>query len=96
VLRDIKGRNRAANPRRHLLPIVAELAPIITRRRALCQTADAPLFSATGAVALREEPRPNWWAKSAPTWPRRVSWSAGRSRCATCAAPQKRTLRRWG
>ena len=55
VLRDIKGRNRAANPRRHLLPIVAELAPIITRRRTLCQTADAPLFSATGTVSLREE-----------------------------------------
>lgn len=55
VLRDIKGRNRAANPRRHLLPIVAELAPIIKRRRLLCQTADAPLFSATGTVQLREE-----------------------------------------
>ena len=55
VLRDIKGRNRAANPRRHVLPIVAELAPIIKRRRRLCQTSDAPLFSATGAVALREE-----------------------------------------
>ncbi|MDP1649659.1 MAG: integrase family protein [Rubrivivax sp.] len=55
VLRDIKGRNRAANPRRHLLPIVAELAPIIKRRRLLCQTADAPLFSATGDVQLRDE-----------------------------------------
>ena len=53
VLRDIKGRNRAANPRRHLLPIVAELLPIIKRRRALCQEPDAPLFSATGAVSLR-------------------------------------------
>jgi integrase len=55
VLRDIKGRNRAANPRRHLLPIVEELAPIIARRRLLCQDANAPLFSATGTTSLREE-----------------------------------------
>ena len=55
TLHDIKGRNRAANPRRHVLPIVDELAPIIKRRRLLCQSPDAPLFSATGAGALREE-----------------------------------------
>lgn len=55
TLHDIKGRNRAANPRRHVLPIVAELAPVIARRRSLCLTPDAPLFSATGTVQLRDE-----------------------------------------
>lgn len=55
MLRDTKGRNRAANPRRHVLPIVPELAPVIGRRRKLCKTPDAPLFSSAGAVALREE-----------------------------------------
>lgn len=55
VLRDIKGRNRAANPRRHVLPIVAELAPLIARRRQLCAEPTSPLFSAHGTVALREE-----------------------------------------
>ncbi len=55
VLRDIKGRNRHATPRRHVLPIVDELTPLIERRLMLCTGAEAPLFSSNGKVALRKE-----------------------------------------
>jgi integrase len=55
MLLDIKGRNRAADPRRHVLPIVAELAPIIERRRGLCADPKSPLFSTSGRLPLREE-----------------------------------------
>jgi integrase len=55
TLLDPKGRKRAMNPRRHVVPIVDELMPIIKRRHALCQTPDAPLFSSTGEKQLREE-----------------------------------------
>lgn len=55
ALRDIKGRKRALNPRVHVLPIVDELVPVIRRRRSLCDTADAPLFSTSGKVPLRLE-----------------------------------------
>lgn len=55
TLCDPKGRNRAANPRRHVLPLVDDLTPVIARRLRLCATADSPLFSATGTVPLREE-----------------------------------------
>lgn len=55
ILRDFKGRKRATNPRRHELPIVAELAPILERRLLLCPNPDSPVFSATGRVPLRVE-----------------------------------------
>ncbi len=55
ALRDIKGRNRHANPRRHVLPVHSELAPIIRRRLGLVQDHDSPLFSSGGRVALRKE-----------------------------------------
>lgn len=55
VLRDIKGRNRAANPRRHVLPIVDTLRPILEHRRKHCAGPASPLFSSTGKAPLREE-----------------------------------------
>jgi integrase len=55
TIRDIKGRNRAVNPRRHVVPIVQELLPILSARRASCSCPEAPLFSSTGRVQLREE-----------------------------------------
>jgi integrase len=55
ALLDIKGRNRHANPRRHVLPIHSELAPIIQKRLGLVQDHDSPLFSSTGRIALRKE-----------------------------------------
>ena len=45
TLFDPKGRNRHANPRRHLLPILADLMPVIRRRLAPTDGADSPLFS---------------------------------------------------
>jgi integrase len=55
TLRDIKGRNRATNPRRHVVPILDELLPMLSARRAACASPEAPLFSSTGRVQLREE-----------------------------------------
>lgn len=54
TMHDPKGRKRSANPRPHVVPIVAEARPLIERRALLCAAADSPLFSATGRVALRE------------------------------------------
>jgi integrase len=53
TLHDPKGRARFANPRPHVVPIVAQARPLIERRALLCAGADAPLFSATGRVPLR-------------------------------------------
>lgn len=47
VLLDIKGRNRHANPRRHVLPIPAALAPMLKRRKDACETPEALIFGAT-------------------------------------------------
>lgn len=55
TLFDIKGRNRHSNPRRHVLPILADLMPVIQWRLDVTEEIDAPLFSSTGRVALREE-----------------------------------------
>ncbi|MBN8511192.1 MAG: tyrosine-type recombinase/integrase, partial [Burkholderiales bacterium] len=54
TLFDPKGRKRSANPRPHVVPIVAEALPLIERRALLCAGPSAPLFSATGKVALRD------------------------------------------
>src|SRR5690606_22896321 len=45
-LLDPKGRNRATKPRRHVVPIVADLVPIIERRRQLRDTLDTALVDA--------------------------------------------------
>lgn len=50
---DPKGRKGHAKPRAHVVPIVAEALPVIERRALLCSGPGAPLFSATGRVALR-------------------------------------------
>ena len=55
TLFDPKGRNRHANPRRHLLPILDDLMPVIRRRLAQTDGADSPLFSTNGRVPLRKE-----------------------------------------
>lgn len=55
TLLDPKGRNRHANPRRHVLPIHEDLMPVIRRRLAQTQDIDAPLFSTNGRVSLRKE-----------------------------------------
>ena len=55
TLYDIKGRNRHSNPRRHVLPIHEDLMPVIQWRLDVTEEIDAPLFSSTGRVALREE-----------------------------------------
>jgi len=55
ALLDIKGRNRQANPRRHVLPIHNELVPIIQKRLGLVQGHDSPLFSSGGRLPLRKE-----------------------------------------
>lgn len=55
TLLDPKGRNRHANPRRHVLPIHEDLMPVIRRRLAQTENVDAPLFSTNGRVSLRKE-----------------------------------------
>jgi len=55
TLLDPKGRNRHANPRRHLLPILDDLMPVIRRRQAQTEGADSPIFSTHGRVPLRKE-----------------------------------------
>ena len=55
TLLDPKGRNRHANPRRHLLPILDDLMPVIRRRLAQTEGAYSPLFSTNGRVPLRKE-----------------------------------------
>jgi integrase len=51
-LLDPKGRNRASKPRRHVVPLVADLLPVMKHRRDLCAAADTPLFSMTGDKPL--------------------------------------------
>lgn len=53
-LLDPKGRNRANKPRRHVVPIAADLMPIIEHRRKRCADADSPLFSITGKAPLTD------------------------------------------
>lgn len=55
TLLDPKGRNRHANPRRHLLPILDDLMPVIRRRLALTENVELPMFSTNGRVPLRKE-----------------------------------------
>jgi integrase len=55
TLLDPKGRNRHANPRRHVLPIHADLMPAIRGRLAQTESAESPLFSTNGRVPLRKE-----------------------------------------
>lgn len=56
TLRDLKGRTRAMNPRRHVLPIMPELLPILEARCKSAAKPDSPVFSAVGNdVALRKE-----------------------------------------
>lgn len=55
TLLDPKGRNRHANPRRHVLPIHADLMPAIRTRLTQTERVDAPLFSTNGRVPLRKE-----------------------------------------
>jgi integrase len=54
-LLDPKGRNRAARPRRHAVPVLPDLLPIMAHRRARCgDSAEAPLFSLSGDKPLTE------------------------------------------
>ena len=55
TLLDPKGRNRHANPRRHMLPILDDLMPVIRRRLAQTEDAESPMFSTNGRVPLRKE-----------------------------------------
>lgn len=55
TLLDPKGRNRHANPRRHVLPIHEDLMPVIRSRLAQTQGVESPLFSTNGRVPLRKE-----------------------------------------
>lgn len=55
TLLDPKGRNRHANPRRHVLPIHEDLMPAIRGRLAQAERVEAPLFSTNGRVPLRKE-----------------------------------------
>ena len=55
TLLDPKGRNRHANPRRHVLPIHADLMPAIRGRLAQTERVELPLFSTNGRVPLRKE-----------------------------------------
>lgn len=55
TLLDQKGRNRHANPRRHVLPIHDDLMPVIRRRLAQTEDVHSPLFSTHGRVPLRKE-----------------------------------------
>lgn len=55
TLLDPKGRNRHANPRRHVLPIHADLVPALRARLAQAERMESPLFSTNGRVPLRKE-----------------------------------------
>ena len=55
TLLDPKGRNRHSNPRRHVLPILDDLARVIRRRIDHTSGHGAPLFSTSGRVPLRKE-----------------------------------------
>jgi integrase len=55
TLLDPKGRNRHANPRRHLLPIHDDLLTVINRRVEQAEGIASPLFSTSGRVPLRKE-----------------------------------------
>jgi integrase len=55
TLFDPKGRNRHANPRRHLLPIHPDLVVVLHGLLAQSQGVQLPLFSTNGSVALRKE-----------------------------------------
>lgn len=55
TLLDPKGRNRHANPRRHMLPILDDLMPVIRRRLEQTEDAELPMFSTNGRVSLRKE-----------------------------------------
>ena len=55
TLLDPKGRNRHANPRRHVLPIHEDLMPVIRGRLAQTQGVESSLFSTNGRVPLRKE-----------------------------------------
>ena len=55
ILLDPKGRNRHANPRRHVLPIHADLVPALRARLAQAERMESPLFSTNGRVPLRKE-----------------------------------------
>lgn len=55
TLFDAKGRNRHANPRRHVLPIHEDLIPVICRMVDQTVGPDSPLFSTAGLVPLRKE-----------------------------------------
>lgn len=55
TLLDQKGRNRHANPRRHVLPIHDDLMSVIRRRLAQTDNVYSPLFSTHGRVPLRKE-----------------------------------------
>ena len=55
TLLDPKGRNRHANPRRHVLPIHEDLMPAIRRRLGQTKAIESPLFSTNGRVPLRKE-----------------------------------------
>jgi len=52
TLFDVKGRNRAANPRRHVLPIPDALLPMLERRKAQCESPDALIFAGTTKETL--------------------------------------------
>jgi integrase len=60
VIHDGKGRGRAAQPRRHVLPVPAELRPILARRLALIGPGkpDAPVFSSSIAKGPTREGKP--------------------------------------
>ncbi len=55
TLLDPKGRNRHANPRRHVLPIHEDLMPAICRRLSQTEGVESPMFSTSGRVPLRKE-----------------------------------------
>jgi integrase len=54
TLRDKKGRNRHANPRRHVLPIPTELLPIIKRRSEACADPEQLIFGGTHPQTLSD------------------------------------------
>jgi len=55
TLLEPKGRNRHANPRRHVLPIHEDLTPVIRRRMGQTEAIESPLFSTNGRAPLRKE-----------------------------------------
>jgi integrase len=55
TLLDPKGRNRHANPRRHVLPIHEDLLPVIRGRLAQTEGVESPLFSTNGRLRMRKE-----------------------------------------